>query len=66
MFLCLFIIGILKAFTISFYLFLSLAILVAVYGCFESRHIEPHKNFKAFLRNNYVGLIIFAGFFSQM
>ena len=66
MFLSLFIIGFLKEFTISFYCLLGLAILVSMYGCFESRGMEPYKNFKAFLRNNYIGLIIFAGFFSQM
>ena len=65
MFLCLFIIGILKEYTSSFYILLSLAILISIYGCFKSRHMSPHKNFKAFLRNNYVGLTIFAGFFSQ-
>ena len=65
MFLGLSIIGIMKEFTISFYVLLGLAIVVSMYGCFESRHMEPYKNFKAFLRNNYVGFIIFAGFFSQ-
>mgnify|MGYP000327167216 FL=1 len=66
MFLGLSIIGILKEFTISFYILLGLAIIVSMYGCFEGRHMEPNKNFKAFLRNHYVGLIIFAGFFSQI
>ena len=66
MFLGISIIGIMKEFTISFYVLLGLAIVVSMYGCFESRHMEPYKNFKAFLRNNYVGLIIFAGFFSQI
>ena len=66
MFLGLSIIGILKEFTISFYILLGLAIIVSMYGCFEGRHMEPKKNFKAFLRNHYVGFIIFAGFFSQM
>ena len=28
--------------------------------------VDPEKNFKAFLRNNYVGLIIFIGFLSQI
>ena len=66
MFLGLSVIGILKEFTISFYILLGLAIIVSMYGCFEGRHMEPKKNFKAFLRNHYVGFIIFAGFFSQM
>ena len=66
MFLSLFIIGGLNKFTIIFYFLLSLAMLVSMYGCFESRHMEPNKNFKAFLRNNYVGLIIFTGFFFQI
>ncbi|MDC0126660.1 4-hydroxybenzoate octaprenyltransferase [Methylophilaceae bacterium] len=66
MFLGLSIIGILKEFTISFYILLGLAMIISMYGCFESRHMEPNKNFKAFLRNNYVGLIIFTGFFFQI
>ena len=66
MFLHLFIIGVLKDFTLSFYVFLGLAITISMYGCFESRHMDPYKNFKAFLRNNYVGLIIFSAFFSQI
>jgi len=66
MFFSLFIIGILKNYTISFYILLSLAILISMFGCFESRRMEPCKNFKAFLRSNYVGLIMFAGFCSQI
>ena len=66
MFLSLFIIAVLREFTLSFYLFLGLAIIISVYGCFESRHMDPSKNFKAFLRNNYVGFFIFAGFFTQI
>ena len=66
MFLGLFIIGILKEFTISFYILLGLAMIVSMYGCFEGRHMEPKKNFKAFLRNHYVGFIILVGFFSQI
>jgi len=66
MFLSLFIIAVLREFTLSFYLFLGLAIIISVYGCFESRHMDPSKNFKAFLRNNYVGFFIFAGFFIQI
>ena len=66
MFLSLFIIGVLNKFTIIFYFLLSLAMLVSMYGCFEGRSMDPEKNFKAFLRNNYVGLIIFIGFLSQI
>tara|TARA_B100000795_G_scaffold111328_1_gene82166 strand:+ start:1421 stop:2266 length:846 start_codon:yes stop_codon:yes gene_type:complete len=66
MFLNLFIIGVLKDFTPSFYVFLGLAITISMYGCFESRHMDPYKNFKAFLSNNYVGIFIFAGFLSQI
>jgi len=66
MFLGLSIIGILKEFTISFYVLLGLGIAVSMYGCFESRHMDPYKNFKAFLRSNYVGLITFSAFFSQI
>lgn len=66
MFLNLFIIGILKEFTISYYILLILAIVISMYGCFKSRHMEPYENFKAFLRNNYVGVMIFAGFLSQI
>ena len=66
MFLSLFIIGGLNKFTIIFYFLLSLAMLVSMYGCFEGRSMDPEKNFKAFLRNNYVGLIIFIGFLSQI
>jgi 4-hydroxybenzoate polyprenyltransferase len=66
MFLHLFIIGVLKEFNFSFYVFLGLAIIISMYGCFESRYMDPSKNFKAFLRNNYVGLFIFLGFLSQI
>lgn len=66
MFLSLFIIGGLNKFTIIFYFLLSLAMLVSMYGCFEGRSMDPEKNFKAFLRNNYIGLIIFIGFLSQI
>ena len=66
MFLHLFIIGVLKEFTLSFYIFLGLAIIISMYGCFEGRHMDPSKNFKAFLRNNYVGILIFVGFLSQI
>jgi len=66
MFLSLFIIGGLNKFTIIFYFLLSLAMLVSMYGCFEGRSMDPEKNFKAFLRSNYVGLIIFIGFLSQI
>ena len=66
MFLNLFIIGVLKDFTLSFYVFLGLAITISMYGCFESRHMDPYKNFNAFLSNNYVGIFIFAGFLSQI
>ena len=66
MFLGLSVIGILKEFTISFYILLGLAMIVSMYGCFEGRHMEPKKNFKAFLRNHYVGFIILVGFFSQI
>jgi 4-hydroxybenzoate polyprenyltransferase len=66
MFLHLFIIGVLKEFTFSFYVFLGLAIIISMYGCFEGRHMDPSKNFKAFLRNNYVGILIFVGFLSQI
>ena len=66
MFLGLSIIGFLKEFTISFYVLLGLAMIVSMYGCFESRHMKPNKNFKAFLRNHHVGFIIFIGFFSQI
>ena len=66
MFLHLFIIGILKEFTLSFYVFMGLAIIISMYGCFESRHMDPSKNFKAFLRNNYVGILIFVGFLTQI
>jgi len=66
MFLGLSVIGILKEFTISFYILLGLAMIVSMYGCFEGRHMEPKKNFKAFLRNHYAGFIILVGFFSQI
>ena len=66
MFLGLCIIGFLKEFTMSFYVLLCMAIIISMYGCFESRHMEPNKNFKAFLRNHHVGFIIFIGFFSQI
>ena len=66
MFLSLFIIAVLREFTPSFYLFMGLAIIISIYGCIESRHMDPSKNFKAFLRNNYVGFFIFAGFFTQI
>jgi 4-hydroxybenzoate polyprenyltransferase len=66
MFLGLSIIGLLKEFTISFYVLLGLAMIVSMNGCFESRYMNPNKNFKAFLRNHDVGFIIFVGFFSQI
>tara|TARA_B110000238_G_scaffold126785_1_gene136864 strand:+ start:695 stop:1540 length:846 start_codon:yes stop_codon:yes gene_type:complete len=66
MFLSLFIIGILENFTYIFYVLLSAASLIAMFGCFESRKMDAEKNFKAFLRNNYVGIIIFLGFVSQL
>ena len=66
MFLGLSIIGLLKEFTISFYVLLGLAMIVSMNGCFESRYMNPNKNFKAFLRNHAVGFIIFVGFFSQI
>ena len=66
MFLSLFIIGTLENFTYIYYVLLSLALVIAMYGCFESRHMDAKKNFKAFLRSNYVGMIIFFGFVSQL
>ena len=66
MFLSLFIIGTLENFTYIFYFLLSLALVIAMYGCFESRHMDAKKNFKAFLRSNYIGMIIFLGFVSQL
>tara|TARA_B100000768_G_C11281373_1_gene378843 strand:+ start:3798 stop:4643 length:846 start_codon:yes stop_codon:yes gene_type:complete len=66
MFLSLSIIGILENFTYIFYVLLSAALVIAMFGCFESRQMDVEKNFKAFLRNNYVGIIIFLGFVSQL
>ena len=66
MFLSLFIIGTLENFSYIYYVLLSLAFVIAMYGCIESRHMDAKKNFKAFLRNNYVGMIIFFGFVSQL
>ena len=66
MFLSLFTIGILGNFTYIFYALLSLALVISMYGCFEGRHMDAEKNFKAFLRNNYVGIFIFLGFVSQL
>ena len=66
MFLSLFIIGTLENFTYIYYVLLSLALAIAMYGCFESRHMDAKKNFKAFLRSNYIGMIIFLGFVSQL
>lgn len=66
MFLNLFIIGIFKEFTIKYYVLLGLALAISMYGCIESRHLDPNKNFKAFLRNNYVGFFIFMGILSQI
>lgn len=65
MFINLIIIGILKGYSFIFFIFLSVAALISLYGCFDSRDMSPHKNFKAFLRNNYVGIIVFLGFISQ-
>lgn len=65
MFINLIIIGILKGYSFIFFIFLSVAALISLYGCFDSRDMNPHKNFKAFLRNNYVGGIVFLGFISQ-
>jgi len=65
MFINLIIIGILKEYSFVFFIFLSIAALISFYGCFDSRDMNPHKNFKAFLRNNYVGIIVFLGFISQ-
>ena len=59
-------IGILKEFNFSFYLMLSIALSIALYGCFESRYMGPQKNYEAFLRNNYVGIFVFIGFISQL
>ena len=64
-FIILIIIGILKEYNFVFFIFLSVAALISLYGCFDSRDMNPHKNFKAFLRNNYVGGIVFLGFISQ-
>ncbi len=66
MFLNLIFIGILKEFNFSFYLMLSIALSIALYGCFESRYMGPQKNYEAFLRNNYVGIFVFIGFISQL
>ena len=66
MFLNLIIIGFLMKFTFSFYCCLALGLIISIYGCIDSRDKDPNKNFKAFLRNNYVGFIVFFGFFSQM
>ena len=65
MFINLIIIGILKGYSFIFFIFLSVAALISLYGCFDSRDMNPYKNFKAFLRNNYVGIIVFLGFISQ-
>ncbi len=66
MFLNLVLIGILENFTSIFYILISSALSISMYGCFQSRHMEAEENFKAFLRNNYVGGIIFIGFLSQL
>ena len=66
MFINLIFIGILKEFNLIFFLMLAIALVIALYGCFESRYMEPQKNFEAFLRNNYVGIFVFIGFVSQL
>ncbi|MFL2981098.1 MAG: 4-hydroxybenzoate octaprenyltransferase [Methylophilaceae bacterium] len=66
MFINLIFIGILKEFNLIFFLMLAIALVIALYGCFESRYMESQKNFEAFLRNNYVGIFVFIGFVSQL
>lgn len=66
MFINLIFIGILKEFNLIFFLMLVIALVIAIYGCFESRYMESQKNFEAFLRNNYVGIFVFIGFVSQL
>mgnify|MGYP006104618103 CR=1 FL=1 len=66
MFINLIFIGILKEFNLIFFLMLAIALVIAIYGCFESRYMESQKNFEAFLRNNYVGIFVFIGFVSQL
>ena len=66
MFISLSMIGILKEYGLNFFLILTIAFIICLYGCFESRKMEPHKNFEAFLRNNYVGIIVLIGFISQV
>ena len=66
MFINLIFIGILKEFNLIFFLMLVIALVIAIYGCFESRYMDSQKNFEAFLRNNYVGIFVFIGFVSQL
>lgn len=66
MFINLIFIGILKEFNLIFFLMLAIALVIAIYGCFESRYMDSQKNFEAFLRNNYVGIFVFIGFVSQL
>ena len=66
MFINLIFIGILKEFNLIFFLMLAIALVIALYGCFESRYMDSQKNFEAFLRNNYVGIFVFIGFVSQL
>ena len=65
MFFILFLIGFLSKFSLYYYIFLIISIIIALYGCWRGRNLNPNENFHAFLLNNYVGFFVFLGFFSQ-
>ena len=66
MFLILLFIGYDNDYSISFYFLIIISLVIALRGSIRGMSMDPDKNFKAFLANNYVGFFMFMAFMSQM
>ncbi len=66
MFLILLFVGYDNDYSISFYIFMVISLVVALKGTIKGMSMDPDKNFEAFLSNNYVGFFMFMAFMSQM
>ena len=66
MFLILLFIGYGNNYSISFYILICVSLIIAIKWSIIGMSMDPDKNFKAFLANNYVGFFMFMAFMSQM
>ena len=66
MFSILLFIGYSNDYSISFYILICVSLIIAIKWSIIGMSMDPDKNFKAFLANNYVGFFMFMAFMSQM